>query len=60
MGVDNGDATNHESYKGTSRSAFSGKAMAMVQSTTTPGQITLSASSGGLTGDSAVIVTGAP
>jgi hypothetical protein len=34
--------------------------MAMVQSTTTPGQITLSASSGGLTGDSVVIVTGTP
>ena len=60
VGVDNGDATSHESYKGTSRSAFSGKAVAIVQSTTTPGQVTLSASSGGLTGDSVVIATGAP
>ncbi|MBN1171833.1 MAG: DUF4982 domain-containing protein [Micromonosporaceae bacterium] len=32
VGVDNGNATSHESYKGTSRSAFSGKALAIVQS----------------------------
>ena len=58
VGVDNGDATSHESYKGTSRSAFSGKVMAIVQSTTTPGQITLSASSGSLTGGSVTITSG--
>jgi beta-galactosidase len=60
VGVDNGDATSHESYKGTSRSAFSGKALVIVQATTDPGEITLSASSGGLTGSSVVITTSAP
>jgi len=60
LGVDNGDATSHESYKGTSRSAFSGKALAIVQATTTPGEITLTASSGGLAGGSVAISTQAP
>ncbi len=60
VGVDNGNAISHESYKGTSRSAFSGKAVAIVQASTTPGDITLSAASGGLTGGSVPIVTTAP
>jgi beta-galactosidase len=49
VGVDNGDATCHESYKGTSRSAFSGKALVIVQSTGEAGQITVTATSSGLT-----------
>ncbi|HMY41042.1 MAG TPA: DUF4982 domain-containing protein, partial [Marinagarivorans sp.] len=49
VGVDNGNAVSLESYKGKSRSAFSGKAMAIVQSTRTPGTITLKASASGLT-----------
>jgi beta-galactosidase len=57
VGVDNGNATSHESYKGTSRSAFSGKAVAIVQSTTTPGTITLKVTSGSLTGGSVEIKT---
>jgi beta-galactosidase len=60
VGVDNGDATSHESYKGTSRSAFSGKALAIVQASTTPGEITLSATSNGLTGSSVVVTASAP
>ena len=59
-GVDNGDATSHEPYQGSSRSAFSGKAMAIVKSTTAPGAITLTASSGSLTVASATITTTAP
>ncbi len=59
-GLDNGDATSHESYKGSSRSAFSGKAMAIVQAQKTPGQITLSATSSGLSGSSVVVMTGTP
>jgi beta-galactosidase len=59
-GVDNGDATSHEAYQGTSRSAFSGKAMAIVKSTAVPGAVTLTASSGSLTGASATITTAAP
>jgi beta-galactosidase len=60
VGVDNGDATSHESYKGTSRSAFSGKAMVIVQSTTTAGKITLKATSGSLTAASVDITTATP
>ncbi len=59
VGVDNGDATNHESYKGTSHSAFSGKALAIVQSSTTPGTITLKATSGSLKGATATVTTAA-
>jgi len=60
VGVDNGNPISHESYKGTSRSAFSGKALAIVQSTTTAGQVTLRATSGSLTADSVEIATTAP
>jgi beta-galactosidase len=59
-GVDNGDPTSHESYKGTSRSAFSGKALAVIQSTTNSGTIKLTATSGTLTGSSVDIVTQTP
>ena len=60
VGLDAGDSTNHDSYKGTSHAAFSGKLMAVVRSTTTAGTITLNATSGSLTGSSAVITTTAP
>ena len=60
VGVDNGDATDHESYKGSSISAFSGKAMAIVQSTTMPGTIVLKASSNGLMGAEVSVTTAAP
>lgn len=60
VGLDAGDSTNHESYKGTSHAAFSGKLMAIIQSTTTPGTITLKASSGSLTGSSTTINTQTP
>lgn len=59
-GVDNGDATNHESYKGSVRSAFSGKALAIIRSTTTAGTITLRATSGSLTASSVAITTRNP
>jgi beta-galactosidase len=60
VGLDAGDSTNHDSYKGTSHAAFSGKLMAIVQSTTTAGTITLKATSGSLTGSSVTINTGTP
>jgi beta-galactosidase len=60
VGLDGGDPTNHDSYKGTSHAAFSGKLMAIVQSTTTPGKVTLKASSGSLSGSSVDITTEAP
>ena len=39
IGVGNGDPTNQESDKGTARKAFSGRCMAIVQSTKIPGAI---------------------
>jgi beta-galactosidase len=60
VGLDAGDSTNHESYKGTSHAAFSGKLMAIVQSTATAGKITLKATSGSLTGGSVDITTATP
>ena len=51
VGVDNGNPISHESYKGSSRQAFNGKCLAIVQSTGA-GTITLTASSSGLTGGS--------
>ena len=60
VGLDAGDSTNHDSYKGTSHAAFSGKLMAIVQSTATAGKVTLKATSGSLTGSSVDITTAAP
>lgn len=57
VGLDNGNAVSLESYKGKSRSAFSGKLMAIVQSTRTPGTITLKANAQGLTGGEIKITT---
>jgi beta-galactosidase len=48
IGVGNGDPTSHESDKGTSRRAFSGLCMAIVQSTKTAGTISVEATSPGL------------
>ena len=55
VGVDNGDPTDVTSYKGTSRKAFSGKALAIVRSTGSAGQITISGSSPGLAAGSATV-----
>jgi len=55
VGLDAGDATNHDAYKGTTHAAFNGKLMAIVQSTTMAGTVTVSASSG--TGGSALMGT---
>jgi beta-galactosidase len=60
VGLDAGDSTNHDSYKGTSHAAFSGKLMAIVQSTATAGKVTLKATSGSLTSSSVDITTAAP
>ena len=55
IGVGNGDPTSHESDKGSSRKAFSGLCMALVQSTKAAGDITVEASSPGLTPASVTI-----
>jgi beta-galactosidase len=49
IGVGNGDPTDHAPDKGSSRKAFSGLCMALVQSLKMDGQITVEAASPGLT-----------
>ncbi len=56
IGVGNGDPTSHESDKGSSRRAFSGLCTAMIQSMKTPGNITVEATSPGLTSTSVTVV----
>jgi beta-galactosidase len=60
VGLDAGDSTNHDSYKGTSHAAFNGKLMAIVQSTSTAGAVTVKATSGSLTSGSTTIMTQSP
>jgi len=48
VGLDNGDSTDFDSYKGDNRRLFSGKLLAMVQSTLDAGDITIKATSEGL------------
>lgn len=48
VGLDNGDSTDYDSYKGDNRRLFSGKLLAMVQSTLDAGDITIKATSEGL------------
>ena len=55
VGVDNGNPVDTSSYKGASRSAFSGKVLAIVRSTGTAGTITINASSSGLTAGSVTV-----
>jgi beta-galactosidase len=58
-GVGNGDPTNHESDIGSTRKAFNGYCMALVQATKTAGSITVEASSPGLTASSVTISSSA-
>jgi beta-galactosidase len=55
IGTGNGDPTNQEPDKGTSRKAFSGLCMALVQSSKNAGSITIEAVSSGLTPATATI-----
>ncbi len=57
VGLDNGQQDSHESYQGTHRRAFLGRALALVQSNGRPGEIRLTASSLSLTGASVTITT---
>ncbi|HVZ89394.1 MAG TPA: glycoside hydrolase family 2 TIM barrel-domain containing protein [Polyangia bacterium] len=49
VGVDNGDPMDFTAYSSPTRKAFSGKALAIVQSTGAPGAITVTATASGLT-----------
>lgn len=55
VGLDNGDSTDYEAYKGTSRRMFSGKLLAIIAGTLEPGAITLRAESAGLAGAEIVL-----
>ena len=57
IGTGNGDPTNQEPDKGTSRKAFSGLCMAIVQSTKVAGKITVEAASPGLAPMSATVAS---
>ncbi|MEK3837118.1 MULTISPECIES: sugar-binding domain-containing protein [unclassified Paenibacillus] len=48
IGLDNGDSTDYDSYKGVSRRLFSGKLLAVIAGTLEAGTITLRAASEGL------------
>ena len=48
-GLDDGDPTNHEPFRGAEHSAFNGLALAILRTTRTAGTITLEAASDGLT-----------
>lgn len=48
VGLDNGDSTDYDSYKGTSRRMFSGKLLAVIASSLESGTIVVRASSHGL------------
>ena len=39
IGLDNGDSTDYDSYKGTVRKLFQGKLLAMIAAKTIPGEI---------------------
>jgi beta-galactosidase len=55
IGVGNGDPTDQSPDKGSSRKAFSGYCMAIVQAEKTPGTITVEATSSGLTAATATV-----
>jgi len=55
VGVDNGDSTDYDPYQSTERAAFSGKVVAIVQSTGADGPITVSATSIGLASGSVTV-----
>ena len=59
LGLDNGQADSHESYRSDRRKAFAGRALALVQSIGRPGEMRLTASSPSLAGAS-VTITATP
>ncbi len=60
VGVDNGNSPDHDPYKGKSRQAFGGKMLAIVQTTKTAGEITITATADGINASDAVHVTSKP
>ena len=56
-GVDNGQQTSHESFKGSHRKAFNGLCLAVIRSTDENGAITLTARSKGLRDSTVILLT---
>jgi beta-galactosidase len=56
IGLDNGNPVSHEDFNGNRRKAFNGMCLAIIQSTSEDGKITLSASSPGLKSNSLTII----
>lgn len=48
VGLDNGDSTDYDQYKGTSRRLFNGKLLAIIQAACEPGEILVTVSGNGL------------
>ena len=60
-GLDNGDATNHESFQGTQHKAFHGLALAVLKSNyDATGALTLTATADGLTSATTTVTVAAP
>ena len=57
VGVDNGSSPDHDSYQADNRKAFSGKVLAIVQSTKESGEITVTAKADGLQSSTVKIAT---
>ncbi|MBR2564883.1 MAG: DUF4982 domain-containing protein [Paenibacillus sp.] len=55
LGLDNGDSTDYDPYKGVSRRLFSGKLMAIIGSTNEAGEVRIEVSSEGLQGTALAI-----
>lgn len=55
VGLGNGDPCSHEDFKASCRKAFNGLCLAIVQSTQNRGELSLTATSSGLSSDSVVI-----
>ena len=60
IGLDNGDSTDYDPYKGRSRRLFSGKLMAIVAATLEPGRIRVEVSSAGMPTETAEFEAIAP
>jgi hypothetical protein len=58
LGIASGDWGSSEPFKGTSRKAYFGKVLIVVQSTTVPGTMTLAVSAPGLTGANLTLTSG--
>jgi len=57
IGVDSGDQRSHESFKASSRQAYQGRCLVIIQSRAIPGAITLKATASGLSTDQITITS---